>query len=200
MYQDVVLYPHIASASAVIKCWPKSKKILRWKSIRVWWRCLTVPDATSFWVLTWVLLHVVEPPLPVKLHLHLLAHLQRWAHKMYSFCSLSCHPQHWDVSNQPMVIWLKREEQTVKLKLQPAVDDLVFILIEMSSMFIFLIALVWYRNWTRNMFKSQLTCPPPSGNKMVSWSWTLKPLSVSFFPLTSCLSSAGQQDTTEVTN
>lgn len=44
------------------------------------------------------------------------------------------------------------------------------------------------------------TWPPPSGNRMVSSNWTLKPFRVSFFPSISCLSSAGQQETTVVTN
>lgn len=59
----------------------------------------------------------------------------------------------------------------------------------------------WHGLWPATVWRWVLhTCPPPSGNKMVSWSVTLKPFRVSIFPLTSCLSSAGQQDTTDVTN
>ena len=57
---------------------------------------------------------------------------------------------------------------------------------------------IWKGDWYLKINKH--TCPPPSGNKMVSWSLTLKPLTVSFFPLTSCFNSAGQQETTEVSN
>lgn len=127
-------------------------------------------------VFTWVLLHVIKPPLPVDLHQHLLTHLQRWAHKVYSFWSLSCHPQNLDIFNQPMVVWLKEQHNKVR---------------RFSGRI---------KSQTDPNIDGHLTWPPPSGNKMVSWSFTLKPLTVSFLPLTSRLSSAGQQETTEVTN
>lgn len=109
-YQDVVLYPNIVSASAVIKCWPKSETSVGQKN------CLIkIPrpshssDLICYRVLTWVLLHVVKPPLPVHLHLHLLTHLQRWTHKVDSFWSLPRHPQHRDILDQPVVIWLRED-------------------------------------------------------------------------------------------
>lgn len=55
------------------------------------------------------------------------------------------------------------------------------------------------RTWKKKKM-NMLTWPPPSGNKMVSCSLMWNPLIVSFFPFTSCFSSAGQQETTEVTN
>lgn len=65
--------------------------------------------------LTRVLLHVVKPPLPVHLHVHLLTFFQRRAHKVQGFGTLPRHPQHRDVSNEPMVIWLK-EDNTKPVK------------------------------------------------------------------------------------
>lgn len=48
--------------------------------------------------------------------------------------------------------------------------------------------------------EGKLTCPPPSGNRIVSFSFRLKPFSFSFFPLFSRVNSAGTQDTTHVSN
>lgn len=56
-----------------------------------------------------MLLHVVKPPLPVHFHIHLLTFFQRWAHKVYGFGTLPRHPQHRDVPDEPMVIWLKED-------------------------------------------------------------------------------------------
>lgn len=65
--------------------------------------------------LTRVLLHVVKPSLPVNLHFHLLTFFQRWAHKVQCFRTLPRNPQHRNVSNEPMVIWLK-EDNTKPVK------------------------------------------------------------------------------------
>ena len=58
-------------------------------------------------ILTRVLLHVVKPPVPVQLQLHLLAHLQRGAHKVDGISPLPGHLEHRHVSYQPMVVWLE---------------------------------------------------------------------------------------------
>lgn len=105
-YQDVVLYPKNESAKAVIKCCPKrrgSETLIKGLHNK---HMITFGH---FVLVTRVLLHVVEPPLPVHLHLHLLALLQRRAHKMNSVGPLPRHPQHWDICNQPVVIRLRED-------------------------------------------------------------------------------------------
>ena len=140
-YQDVVLYPKSVSAKAVIKCWPKSQKendgslittrdhghaFSLIKELLHHWACTTVSYRLCLVHLTWVLLHVVKPPLPVHLHLHLLTFLQRWAHKVYSLWPLPRHPHNWDISNQPMIIWLEKDNTTHE-------NDLTWILLLAQS-------------------------------------------------------------------
>lgn len=52
---------------------------------------------------------MVKPPLPVHFQIHLLTFIQRWAYKVYGFGTLPHHPQHRDVSDESMVIWLKED-------------------------------------------------------------------------------------------
>ena len=49
-------------------------------------------------ILTRVLLHVVKPPVPVQLKLHLLAHLQRGANKVDGISPMPRHLDDWHVS------------------------------------------------------------------------------------------------------
>lgn len=149
-------------------------------------------------IITRVLLHMIKSPFPVYLHLNLLTHLQRWGHKMQGVRSLPCHSQNWDISKESMVIWLQEDNVKHANFASDIVQSRICINICNEG--------TWrthlnngVRTWKKKKM-NMLTWPPPSGNKMVSCSLMWNPLIVSFFPLTSCFSSAGQQETTEVTN
>lgn len=134
-----------------------------------------------------MLLHVVKAPLPVQFDVHLLTLLQSRADEMHSLWTLSQHTQDTDTSNRPMII---RLEMKNKKKSGSCKETYI------QGLFTYCIYLpAWH-----DIREGKLTCPPPSGNRIVSFSFRLKPFSFSFFPLFSRVNSAGTQDTTHVSN
>lgn len=125
--------------------------------------------------LTCMLLHVVKASLPVELDVDILTLLQSRSDEMDSFRTLPHHTQDGDAGDRPEIIGLAVKENTKIINTTMTCLNIV-----LSCMI--------------------LTCPPPSGNRIVSFSFTLKPFTFSFLPLFSTFNSTGSHDTTDVSN